>query len=185
MHTYAYICAQDIIKPFLLACEVKNTKLVSIALVSIQRMLANNAVCSEGVESIVGAMEQVWCVVLYIEGYSSAAGKVCFFFLQCVWGGCVGEEWYRCLCDAAVYKHHHGSKFSPGYVTHQVEHSHDEGVLLKLLQTTLTMFQSSQAITEEQVCCNDDCFLVTWSCCVVVSCCLCYAHCIQEPLVLV
>ena len=33
----------------------------------------------------------------------------------------------------------------------QVEASHDEGVLLKLLQTALTLFQSFQDVTEDQV----------------------------------
>lgn len=52
------------------------------------------------------------------------------------------------VCLAKMYTQLHDAQ----HLVHtQVEHSHDEGVLLKLLQTTLTMFQSSQQITEEQV----------------------------------
>jgi Dimerisation and cyclophilin-binding domain of Mon2 len=46
-------------KPFLLACEVKNPKLASMALVSLQKLLANDAVSEEGVTAIVEALEQV------------------------------------------------------------------------------------------------------------------------------
>ncbi len=46
-------------KPFLLACESKNSKLASIALISFQKLLANDAVSDEGVSLIVTGLEQV------------------------------------------------------------------------------------------------------------------------------
>ena len=50
---------QDLLKPFLLACESKNAKLASIALVSFQKLLANDAVSDEGVQSMIRGLEQV------------------------------------------------------------------------------------------------------------------------------
>lgn len=52
---------QELLKPFLLACESKNAKLASIALVSFQKLLANDAVSEEGVPLIISGLEQVWC----------------------------------------------------------------------------------------------------------------------------
>ncbi len=50
---------QELLKPFLLACESKNAKLASIALVSFQKLLANDAVSDEGVPLIISGLEQV------------------------------------------------------------------------------------------------------------------------------
>jgi Dimerisation and cyclophilin-binding domain of Mon2 len=50
---------QELLKPFLLACESKNAKLASIALVSFQKLLANDAVSEEGVPLIIAGLEQV------------------------------------------------------------------------------------------------------------------------------
>lgn len=51
---------QELLRPFLLACESKNAKLASIALVSFQKLLANDAVSDEGVQLIIAGLEQVW-----------------------------------------------------------------------------------------------------------------------------
>lgn len=53
------ISLQEILKPFLLACESKNSKLASISLVCMQKMLANNGVSGEGRDVIVEALVQV------------------------------------------------------------------------------------------------------------------------------
>lgn len=56
--TRARRCLQELLKPFLLACESKNAKLASIALVSFQKLLANDAVSEEGVPLIISGLEQ-------------------------------------------------------------------------------------------------------------------------------
>jgi Dimerisation and cyclophilin-binding domain of Mon2 len=58
--------AQELLKPFLLACESKNAKLASIALVSFQKLLANDAVSEEGVPLIIAGLEQV-CVLHHVH----------------------------------------------------------------------------------------------------------------------
>lgn len=47
------------LKPFLAACEIKSPKLVSIALASIQKLLANDLVTAEGLLAVTRALEQV------------------------------------------------------------------------------------------------------------------------------
>ena len=47
------------LKPFLAACEVKSPKLAGIALVSIQKLLANDLVAAEGLLAVTRALEQV------------------------------------------------------------------------------------------------------------------------------
>ncbi|KAK9834027.1 hypothetical protein WJX81_004391 [Elliptochloris bilobata] len=51
--------AGEVLKPFLAACEVKSPKLVSIALASIQKLLANDLVTAEGMLAVTRALEQV------------------------------------------------------------------------------------------------------------------------------
>ena len=51
--------AGEVLKPFLAACEIKSPKLVSIALVSIQKLLANDLVTAEGMLAVTRALEQV------------------------------------------------------------------------------------------------------------------------------
>ncbi len=56
-------------KPFLLACESKHAKLASIALVSFQKLLANDAVSEEGVPLIIAGLEQVQlsCLLFWLR----------------------------------------------------------------------------------------------------------------------
>ncbi len=53
------VSLQDVLKPFLLACESKNAKLASLALVSIQKLLANDVVSVAGTTAIIRSLEQV------------------------------------------------------------------------------------------------------------------------------
>lgn len=46
------------LKPFLAACEIKSPKLVSIALASIQKLLANDLVTADGLLAVTHALEQ-------------------------------------------------------------------------------------------------------------------------------
>lgn len=50
---------QEILHPFLLVCESRNPRLVGLALASIQKLLANDAVSAEGRAHILGALNQV------------------------------------------------------------------------------------------------------------------------------
>jgi hypothetical protein len=51
--------AQEVLKPFLAACGVRAPKLAGIAVMTIQKMLANNLVAEEDLRPIVRALEQV------------------------------------------------------------------------------------------------------------------------------
>lgn len=51
------------LKPFLAACEIKSPKLVSIALASIQKLLANDLVTAEGMLAVTRALEQVCSLI--------------------------------------------------------------------------------------------------------------------------
>jgi hypothetical protein len=75
---------QDILRPFLLVCESKNPRLISIVLGSIQTLLAHNAVSDEGRTQIVQALQQV----------RSAAGAVrqCLQSTVCWCSKCRGPQ---------------------------------------------------------------------------------------------
>lgn len=54
------MCAmQEILRPFALACETKNSKLVSLALGCIQKMLANDALSDESRATVVTVLQHV------------------------------------------------------------------------------------------------------------------------------
>ena len=57
--------AAEVLKPFLAACEIKSPKLVSIALASIQKLLANDLVTAEGLLAVTRALEQVPSLPLF------------------------------------------------------------------------------------------------------------------------
>jgi hypothetical protein len=48
--------AQELLKPFLQACEVKNAKLVTVALSSFQKLVANGGVSNDGRKDIIQAL---------------------------------------------------------------------------------------------------------------------------------
>jgi hypothetical protein len=50
---------QEILRPFLLACQSRNPRLVGTVLGSIQRLLAHGAVSEDGRQSIIEALQQV------------------------------------------------------------------------------------------------------------------------------
>jgi hypothetical protein len=56
---YAVPWAQEILHPFLLVCESRNPRLVGLALASIQKLLANDAVAQDGRVQILGALNHV------------------------------------------------------------------------------------------------------------------------------
>ena len=51
--------SKDILKPFLMACESKSSKLANIAMVSIQKLCAHDALSDDGILSVAAAIEQV------------------------------------------------------------------------------------------------------------------------------
>ena len=51
------------LKPFLAACALKAPKLASIAIMGIQKLLANGLVADEDLQPIVKALEQVAAVL--------------------------------------------------------------------------------------------------------------------------
>lgn len=51
--------AQDTLRPFIIACESKTPKLVVTALGAIQKLLANDAIAPQRVESVLSALQQV------------------------------------------------------------------------------------------------------------------------------
>lgn len=52
------LCSEEILKPFLLACDSKQLKLVVAGLSSLQRMISHNAVPSESMPIIIKALRQ-------------------------------------------------------------------------------------------------------------------------------
>ena len=52
-------CAQVAIRPFLLACESKSSKLVAIALVSMHKLVSTNSLPVEEAMAMLKALEQV------------------------------------------------------------------------------------------------------------------------------
>lgn len=50
---------QEVLKPFLAACGIKSPKLASISLAGVQKMLANDLVAQDDIQSIVQALGQV------------------------------------------------------------------------------------------------------------------------------
>ena len=50
---------QEVLRPFLMVCETKNARLVTLALGSLQKMLAHDAVNSDGRKLIMQALVQV------------------------------------------------------------------------------------------------------------------------------
>lgn len=50
---------QDILRPFLLVCASRNSRLLGLALASLQKLLAHDAVSVEGRAQMLQAMQQV------------------------------------------------------------------------------------------------------------------------------
>ena len=51
--------SKEVLKPFIMGCESKSSKLASIAMVSIQKLSAHDALSDDGILLIAAAMEQV------------------------------------------------------------------------------------------------------------------------------
>jgi hypothetical protein len=58
-HHCSQALSHEVLKPFLAACEIKSPKLVSTALASIQKLLANDVIDASGLVAVTGALEQV------------------------------------------------------------------------------------------------------------------------------
>ena len=127
--------AQEALKPFLAACGVKAPKLASIAVMTIQKMLANNLVAEEDMRAIVRALEQVW------SAPAIAPHKLCMHPLQ---------SFPPRLSPGIGMRSRTGSMPFWSARWPQVEELRDEGVQLKTLQTALTLMQSP-VLAEDEV----------------------------------
>jgi hypothetical protein len=112
---------QDVLKPFLLACE-KNSRLASLALSSIQKFLANDAVSGDGRALIISALQSVSIYSLIAEATES--------------NPCQSIPLQPALFDTVRNDL-------------QVEKFSDEHVKLRMLQTALTLLQSTQFADDE------------------------------------
>lgn len=50
---------KELLRPFLLACETKNTRLTVLALTSVQKLLANEVLSEEGVAAVITTLQHV------------------------------------------------------------------------------------------------------------------------------
>ena len=50
---------QELLRPFLLACETKNARLTVLALGCVQRLLANDAVSEDGTVAVITTLQHV------------------------------------------------------------------------------------------------------------------------------
>ena len=120
-------------KPFLAACGIKSAKLASIALASIQRMLANDLVALEDIPPIVQALVQVFQNMPPCDGAHLTHG---------------------CRLDHTDFSHADTWSCVKLSLRHnlpleKVERLRDEGVQLKILQTALTLMQSPSLAEDE------------------------------------
>ena len=71
------IALQEILKPFLMACETKSAKLANISLASLQKMLANDILVPDEILLVIKALEQVMTLAQGIELARHAGQKLC------------------------------------------------------------------------------------------------------------
>lgn len=61
MARFLMACVQELLRPFLQACEFKNGKLVTVAFSSFQKFVQNKAIGPEGRSQIIKALTAVGC----------------------------------------------------------------------------------------------------------------------------
>ena len=111
---------QVALKPFLVACSTKSPKLANTSVASIQKLLTRHGLRSDGLTVAIRILEQVRRI----------------FQVQLL--KCVYHFQYIAICE-----HAHQIAIM------QVERVNDEGVKLKILQTSLTLMQMSDLAQDE------------------------------------
>ena len=111
---------------------MKAPKLASIAIMTIQKMLANNLVAEEDMQPVVRALEQVLSSSPASSCRQSVSQSICAPPPSCAWQAKYDMSRHVCFACWA-----------------QVEELRDEGVQLKTLQTALTLMQSPLLAEDE------------------------------------
>ena len=72
-----YSDMQDVLRPFVMAIESKSSKLICLALVSVQKLVAADAIALDSLLVVIQDMEQVCVFMTFVGLISSSQHCVC------------------------------------------------------------------------------------------------------------